>query len=163
MPDEKRIKSKKKNKNEIEDNKPSTFLSFIKKWEISDPMAFIGFVMTRLWFLGVFIYLSIFVTKYWDKCITFTCVDAQMNVNLNITGYNILFIVFIIMLILPLIKTIKISPSGIEASKNESTNAIFTRKADDSVAKAIAPITKDDIEQIMNNYKKAIGGNNDEK
>ena len=139
-----KIINKERNRNESLKTESSLFSSLFKKWEISDPMALIGFIITRLWFLGVFIYLSIFVTKHWSKCVTFTSVDSQMNVNLNITGYNILFVVFIIMLIIPLIKTIKISPTGIEASKSESPNAILTRKTDEFSRQ----ITSGDISNI---------------
>lgn len=68
-----------------------------------------------------------------------------MNVSLNITGYNILFLAFVIILILPLIKTIKISPTGVEASKNESTNELLNRKTNEFSKEIASDIASDNI------------------
>jgi hypothetical protein len=63
----------------------------------------IKFIIKVIWFIGVFIFVTIVVKYNWEKC----------SVIIPVLGYSIFFFAFIILLFYPLFDSIKISPTGV--------------------------------------------------
>ena len=103
-------------------------------WRIN-PLALGIFISRRVWFFVVFICLARFVHVNWDECVDFK----------PFTGYNLLFVIFILMLLLPLLTGLKVSAlgMGMEATtKSDSSKEIFERitkaaKAEDITEKSL--------------------------
>ena len=101
-------------------NTTPSYKKWFNRWEITDPVALGKMIIRVIWFLGAFILLALFVRSNWADCVNFKC----------ITGYNILFSVFVLLLLFPLITGIKIFAmgSGIEmTSKHEYQNQMISR------------------------------------
>jgi hypothetical protein len=74
------------------------------------------------WFLAAFLFATIFVCVNWSRCVDFT----------QVSGYNIVFLLFIVLILFPLVSALKLSAlgAGIEmTSKSESANAIISKVA----------------------------------
>ena len=111
-----------------------------KSWRIN-PFALGLFIARRIWFFGLFISLGLFVKNNWEKCVDFS----------QLTGYNLLFIVFIVLMMLPLLAGFKLSALGIgveATAKPDSATEIAERikseaKAEDISNKAAADLSND--------------------
>ncbi|MCL2405572.1 MAG: hypothetical protein FWC92_08505 [Defluviitaleaceae bacterium] len=97
-----------------------------KVWRIN-PLALGIFIARRVWFFGVFIYLARFVSVNWDKCVDFS----------RLTGYNLLFVIFVLMLLLPLLTGLKVSALGVgmeATAKTDSSTDIAERIKKEAIA-----------------------------
>lgn len=117
-----------------------------KTRRIGNPLEFGLFVARKLWFWAIFIPLFRFVREHWDKCVDFS----------ELTGYNLLFITFLIMIFLPLLTGFKLSVlgSGMEAKvKPDSSTAIFERikaeaKKEDALTEPVEELSKKLVEMM---------------
>jgi len=134
----------------------SKSLKSLKKetWRINNPLEFILFIARKIWFWVVFINLFDFVQEKWEECVDFS----------QLSGYNLLFVVFIIMLMLPLLAGFKLSflGSGMEATvKPDSSTAILEKiktevKIDGVSTKPAEDLSKN-LEDMMRPLQDEIG------
>ena len=136
----KRIKDWRKRHNEKTERRKAEKPKREKVWRVN-PFALGLFIARRIWFFGLFIFLGLFVKNNWEKCVDFS----------QLSGYNLLFIVFILLMLLPLLTGFKLSALGVgveATAKPDSATEIAERikseaKAEDVSNKAAADLSND--------------------
>lgn len=87
-----------------------------KKWKIMSPTHFALLILKGFWFLALIVASSVYCYKNWKSCLNFS----------SLSGDNIIFIGWLLLLVFPLLPGMKISAFGIdlEMEKNEMQEVI---------------------------------------
>ena len=119
-----------------------------KIWRIN-PFNLGRFFATRIWFFGLFIFLGRFVKNNWDNCVDFS----------QLSGYNLLFVAFVFLLLLPLISGIRLSALGIgieTSAKPDSANEILERIKSDAKVENISGKRADTLAKELAEIKSVL-------
>jgi|GEM_PF-4883743 len=130
-----------------------------KKWEIKNPIAFYVLIIKAIWFCCVFGFLAYYCAKNWKECIDFSA----------FSGNQVVFGVFILTLLIPLLSDIKFSAFGaafeMKTPKNEYDNIVGAIAAE-TKAGLIDTGTADQLKESLVNERleifKALGSENSE-
>jgi hypothetical protein len=101
----------------------------------------------NIWFISLLLIDLVFVILFRGQCLNFS----------PVSGYNVLFIVLIILLLYPLFDTIKISPTGGLELSNKKINGKFYNKTVEKILELKLIGIKNNLVKFINKKLNQIG------